>query len=181
MNEDDTLCGTVADWNNKARLPFSVLAINAMDIAKRNNCLPDMIIIQAMIASGNTPFIRPEPKLRGDAELAFERFKSDTGDHLTLLNLYQAYFTQESLQPDEAKEWCRIHFVHQHVLMEARRKAQRAFKFYGEPYQLGGLDETNSDVVRFCLASAYPHHIAKYDPNLYNYRLPFCSVCCDAT
>jgi HrpA-like RNA helicase len=65
--------------------------------------------------SVDSPFFVPRGK-RGESGTAHKTFKSFHGDHLTLLNVYQAY-----IESGESKEWCTGHYLKPAVLVKARK------------------------------------------------------------
>lgn len=76
-------------------------------------CSEEVIVIIAMLSVPEV-FYRPRDK-REKADRAKQHFEDYSGDHLTLLNVYQKW--QDS---NYSKSWCQQHYLHDKSLRKAR-------------------------------------------------------------
>ena len=81
-------------------------------------CTDAMLTIVSMLSSENI-FISPM-KSRDLAGKAHRRFAHETGDHLTLLNVYESY-KQECRDDRFEKDWCRHNFINGRALRHAAK------------------------------------------------------------
>lgn len=133
-------------------------------------CLSEMLTIAAMISlQGNVWFSHDEKRKE---ESARRRFAVEEGDHLTLLNVYQAFITKGKT---EAK-WCQQHYLNYKSLTRAvsiRNQLRRYLERFGidvseslsstEVLKVGG--QPMQERIRRCLTAGYFAHAAKMIPD----------------
>lgn len=97
---------------------------------------------------------------RGLANVAHSRFKSEYGDHLTLLNVFNAFQKCE-----KRKAWCHEHFLNFRNLTYAQSvRAQLANICDALDLQSNEKDKSaddNQDLIRKCLIAALFNNIAE--------------------
>ena len=134
--------------------------------------LSEMLTIAAMVSlQGNVWFTHDEKKRE---ESTRRKFAAEEGDHLTLLNVYQAFVTKGR---KEAK-WCQQHYLNYKSMTRAvsiRNQLRRYLERFGIDVS-ESLAATNSDVLRVggrpkeesirrCLTSGYFAHAARMIPD----------------
>jgi ATP-dependent RNA helicase DDX35 len=140
------------------------------------NCQSEMLSIAAMTSlQGNVWFSHDNKKAE---ESARRKFAVEQGDHLTLLNVYQAFVT---VGRKDAK-WCRDHHLNYKSLTRAvsiRNQLKRTLERFGIPVdeslstssnpnlepvlRAGGRPKEES--IRRCLTSGYFAHAARMAPD----------------
>lgn len=131
------------------------------------NCLSEMLTVAAMTSlQGNIWFSHEENKKE---EGARRQFAVEEGDHLTLLNVYQAFVTKGK---KDAK-WCQQHRLNYKSLTRAvsiRNQLRRYLERFGidvteslsnptDVLKVGGRQKAES--IRRCLTSGYFAHAAR--------------------
>jgi ATP-dependent RNA helicase DDX35 len=137
-------------------------------------CLSEILTIAAMTSvGGNIWFHHDGEKKR--METARRKFAVEEGDHLTLLNVYQAFVTKGR---KEAK-FCHDHYLNFKSLTRAvsiRAQLKRYLERFGmnveetlssnankQPLAVGGPDK--GEQIRRCLTTGYFAHAAKMQPD----------------
>lgn len=137
------------------------------------NCLSEMLTIAAMTSlQGNVWFSHDNKKAE---ESARRKFAVEEGDHLTLLNVYQAFVT---VGRKDAK-WCQQHYLNFKSMTRAvsiRNQLKRYLERFGidvgeslsatpsDPVlRVGGMPKPES--IRRCLTSGYFSHAARMAPD----------------
>jgi ATP-dependent RNA helicase DDX35 len=145
------------------------------------NCLSEMLTIAAMASlHGNVWFTHDSKKAE---ETARRKFAVEEGDHLTLLNVYQAFITKGQ---KDAK-WCQQHYLNFKSMVRAvsiRNQLKRTLERFGMKVEeslsgnanatplgntsLGtsnGSAMSKSESIRRCLTSGYFAHAARMAPD----------------
>jgi ATP-dependent RNA helicase DDX35 len=132
------------------------------------NCLPEILTIAAMTSAGSSGgniFIQHDGEKKA-ASSARRKFAAAEGDHLTLLNVYQAFVTTGKKQP----RFCHDNLLNHKAL--ARAVSIRAqLKRYLERFGVG-VDESlsstttttttaSAEQIRRCLTTGYFAHAAR--------------------
>ncbi|KAI7155023.1 ATP dependent RNA helicase [Hortaea werneckii] len=130
-------------------------------------CLSEMLTIAAMVSlQGNVWFTHDEKKRE---ESARRKFAVEEGDHLTLLNVYQAFVTSGK---KDAK-WCQQHYLNFKSMIRAvsiRNQLRRYLERFGMDVteslgsgqgvlRAGG--QPPEERIRRCLTSGYFAHAAR--------------------
>ena len=86
-------------------------------------CVNEAATIIAMLNVPNV-FLRPK-ECQAEADAAKARFSHEDGDHLTLLNLFNAYKLK-----NESQDWCYNHFVNYRGLRQANDIRDQLLNIY---------------------------------------------------
>ncbi|KAI4941603.1 hypothetical protein J4E91_010634 [Alternaria rosae] len=98
--------GQVTKLGRKAsELPLDPKLAKALLAADSFGCIDEMVTLVAMVSEGNTLFFAPKDK-KAAADLARQRFASEHGDMISLLNLWN-----EFEETGFSKSWCQDNFV----------------------------------------------------------------------
>lgn len=150
-----------------AELALEPMLAKCLLSAPTFGCLSEMLTIAAMISlQGNVWFSHDAKRAE---ETARRKFAVEEGDHLTLLNVYQAFITKGK---KEAK-WCQQHYLNFKSMSRAvsirnqlRRYLERfgidvseSLSSNGNVLSAGGM--TMQEKIRRCLTSGYFAHAAK--------------------
>lgn len=137
---------------------LAVMLIGAFEF----NCSEEILTIVSMLSIPNV-FIRPsrDKKRADDAKSVFAH---PDGDHITLLNVYQAFKSDEAYEIG-IHQWCRDHYLNFRALVSAdniRSQLKRLMMRYN--LKLNTTPEGNHkyyDNIRKALASGFFMQIAK--------------------
>ncbi|KAI1753849.1 P-loop containing nucleoside triphosphate hydrolase protein [Xylaria castorea] len=129
------------------------------------DCVNEVLTIAAMTSLGGAVWVQQDGNKK-QMESARHKFAAEEGDHLTLLNVYQAFVTKGK------KESRFCHENHLNFKALSRAVSIRAqLKRYLERFGLG-VDESakahhegTADRVRRCLTTGYFAHAAKMQPD----------------
>jgi len=142
--------------------------------APQFGCLSEMLTIAAMTSLGGTVFVNPDEEKK-KMETARRKFAAEEGDHITLLNVYQAFVTKGK---KEAR-FCHDHFINFKSMTRAvsiRAQLKRYLERFGmnvdetlsshankAPLRVGGPDKGAQ--IRRCLTTGLFAHAAKMQPD----------------
>lgn len=115
-----------------ARLPLEPRLSRALIESKEQGCIKELInIVSLLSASSKVFYDLPEGDERNAAAEARKKFWHNSGDHLTLLNVFQAWDDistsllngerMSASKKNERKEWCRRQYINERALEEATR------------------------------------------------------------
>ncbi|PIB00833.1 putative ATP-dependent RNA helicase DHX35 [Cercospora beticola] len=134
------------------------------------DCLSEMLTIAAMLSLQGSLWISHDSKKA--EETARRRFAVEQGDHLTLLNVYQAFVTKGKKE----SRWCQQHYLNFKALTRAvsiRNQLRRYLERFGIDVteslsgdgviRVGGRSKEES--IRRCLASGFFAHAARMMPD----------------
>lgn len=137
-------------------------------------CLSEMLTIAAMTSVGGNIWFHHEGEKK-KMETSRRKFAVEEGDHLTLLNVYQAFITKGR---KEAK-FCHDHYLNFKALTRAvsiRAQLKRYLERFGmnveetlssnankQPLSVGGPDK--AEQIRRCLTTGFFAHAAKMQPD----------------
>lgn len=99
------------------------------------------------------------------AESAKRKFAVEEGDHLTLLNVYQA-FSPKANKPSAAK-WCKDNYLNFRALSRAV-SVREQLRRYVDRFNLrvsGAGDTPTAEGIRRCLTTGYFAHAARMQPD----------------
>lgn len=126
------------------------------------DCAEQILTIAAMTTDSNV-FVEHEGA-RKPAQSAKRKFAVEEGDHLTLLNVYQAFTTKGQ----KSAKWCRDNFLNYKALQRAvsvRAQLVRYMEKFGiSPQSLVSKNAT-ADNIRQCLVTGYFAHAARMQPD----------------
>ena len=154
-----------------AELALEPMLAKCLLSAPSFGCLSEMLTIAAMTSlQGNVWFTRDSKKAE---ETARRQFAVEEGDHLTLLNVYQAFVTKGK---KEAR-WCQQHYLNFKSMSRAvsiRNQLRRYLERFGidvseslvgsgEVVKVGG--RPMEERIRRCLTAGYFAHAARMMPD----------------
>jgi len=155
-----------------AELSVEPMMAKVLLTAPAFNCLSEMLSIAAMTSLQGAVWFQHEGEKRA-AESARRKFAVEEGDHLTLLNVYQAFVTKGK---KDAK-WCRDHYLNYKSMTRAvsiRNQLRRYLERFGvnveeslssdtSVLRAGGPDK--AEQIRRCLTTGYFAHAARMQPD----------------
>lgn len=124
-------------------------------MAEQYGCSEEMITIVSMLSVPNV-FYRPKER-QDEADTQREKFWVHESDHLTYLQVYQAWKANGF-----SDGWCIKHFLHSKSLRRAKEIREQLLDIARmQKMQLAscGMDW---DMIRKCICSGYYHQAAKY-------------------
>jgi len=137
-------------------------------------CLSEMLTIAAMTSLGGTVWFHHDGEKKR-METARRRFAVEEGDHLTLLNVYQAFVTKGRKESKFYHENS-INFKSMIRALSIRAQLKRYLERFGMnvdetlssnankvPLSVGGPDK--GEQIRRCLTTGYFAHAAKMQPD----------------
>ncbi|KAK3046413.1 hypothetical protein LTR09_012105 [Extremus antarcticus] len=155
-----------------AELALEPMLAKCLLSAPEFGCLSEMLTIAAMTSLGGNVWFSHDEKRK--EETTRRKFAVEEGDHLTLLNVYQAFVTKGR---KEAK-WCQQHYLNFKSMTRAvsiRNQLRRYLERMGidvseslsssqQPVlKAGGL--SMEERIRRCLTSGYFAHAARMAPD----------------
>ena len=152
-----------------AEIALDPMMAKAVLTAPSFGCLSEILTIAAMVNLQGTVWVQHSGDKRS-AESNRRKFAVEEGDHLTYLNVYQAFVTKGKKDP----KWCRDNLLNYKALLRAvsiRGQLKRYLERFGIQ-----VDETLSsrdtvdlsarpEKIRRCLATGYFAHAAKMQPD----------------
>ena len=133
-------------------------------------CLSEMLSIAAMTSLQGSVWFQHDGEKKA-ADTARRKFAVEEGDHLTLLNVYQAFITKGR----KDSNWCRVHFLNYRSMTRAasiRAQLKRYIERFGvdvdESLTTNGrqTDRTEKgEKIRRCLTTGFFAHAARMQPN----------------
>lgn len=139
-----------------AECPVEVNVARMLFASKDYSCGEEMLTIAAMTAIQDV-FIIPEGAAGALAELERRKFTAEEGDHLTLLNAYNA-FTRYG----RSASWCKSHALSFRAMSRAvsiRSQLKKYMQRFGLPLQ---SCEGDAKRLRECLVSGYWRNGARW-------------------
>ncbi|KAJ5880631.1 ATP-dependent RNA helicase DHX35 [Penicillium subrubescens] len=133
-------------------------------------CLSEILSIAAMVSLQGTVWVQHDGDKKA-AESHRRKFAVEEGDHLTYLNVYQAFVTKGK----KDSKWCRDHLLNYRALVRAvsiRGQLKRYLERFGIQVEEslstrhGGAGATTSpEQIQRCLTTGYFAHAAKMQPD----------------
>lgn len=134
------------------------------------NCLSEILSIAAMVSLQGSVWVQHSGDKKS-AESSRRKFAVEEGDHLTYLNVYQAFITKGQKDP----KWCRDNLLNYRSLQRAvsvRAQLKRYLERFGIPTEESlALSHRQPDPSRLveqiqrCLTTGYFAHAAKMQPD----------------
>ncbi|KAI1471814.1 P-loop containing nucleoside triphosphate hydrolase protein [Daldinia caldariorum] len=148
-----------------AELAVEPMMAKTLLAASSFGCLSEILTIAAMISLGSSVWIQREGEKKL-AESSRRKFAAEEGDHLTLLNVYQAFITKGKKE----SKFC--HDNHLNFKAMSRAVSIRAqLKRYLERFGIV-IDESlrtspvnKGEQIRRCLTTGYFAHAARMQPD----------------
>lgn len=114
-----------------------------------------LLTIVSMLSVGSSIYYRPKAKIVA-ADHAHESFRSNFGDHLTLLNIYTMWE-----ETNYSKEWCFEHFLQVKALRRARDVREQLVGIM-ERVEVVVVENPDDDVaIRKALVSGLFYNVAR--------------------
>ncbi|KAI3323695.1 P-loop containing nucleoside triphosphate hydrolase protein [Xylariaceae sp. AK1471] len=129
------------------------------------DCLSEVLTIAAMTSLGGTVWVQQDGGKK-QVESARRKFAVEEGDHLTLLNVYQAFVTKGKKE----SRFCHENYLNFKALTRAvsiRGQLKRYLERFGITVDenLKTPREGRAEQVRRCLTAGYFAHAAKMQPD----------------
>ncbi|GAV06312.1 hypothetical protein RvY_16326 [Ramazzottius varieornatus] len=112
VNETDVTCLLTADGKLMAKFPLDPRYARCLLRAQVHGCTEEVLTIIAMLST-DSPFFVPLEK-RKEAALAHQKFSSNEGDHIVLLNVWRAFKTAKGNDL-----WCQTNFLNKRNIVVA--------------------------------------------------------------
>ena len=133
-------------------------------------CLSEILSIAAMTTLQGSAWFSHDGEKKA-SETAKHKFAVEEGDHLTLLNVYQAFVTKGK---NDAK-WCRDNYLNYKSMTRAvsvRKQLRRYLERFGidvgetstDQPKVGG-DASKGEQIRRCLTTGFFSHAARFQPD----------------
>ncbi|XP_034251068.1 pre-mRNA-splicing factor ATP-dependent RNA helicase PRP16 [Thrips palmi] len=137
-----------------AEFPLDPPQCQMLIVSCQMGCSADVLIIVSMLS---VPSIFYRPKGREEeADAVREKFQVPESDHLTYLNVYNQWKTN-----NYSASWCNEHFIHVKAMRKVREVRQQ-LKDILDQQKLDCVScGTNWDIIRKCICSAYFHQAAR--------------------
>ncbi|KAF2172945.1 hypothetical protein M409DRAFT_35405 [Zasmidium cellare ATCC 36951] len=153
-----------------AELALEPMLAKCLLSATSFGCLSEMLTIAAMVSLQSSVWFTHDTKKA--EETARRKFAVEEGDHLTLLNVYQAFVTKGK----KDSKWCQQHYLNFKSMSRAvsiRNQLRRYLERFGIDVteSLGGNDvlraggRPKEESIRRCLTSGYFAHAARMMPD----------------
>ncbi|KAL2265405.1 hypothetical protein VTJ83DRAFT_6505 [Remersonia thermophila] len=159
-----------------AELAVEPMMAKALLAAPGFGCLGEMLTIAAMTSLGGGAWVQHEGE-RKRSESARRRFAADEGDHLTLLNAYQAFATRGRKEARFCQENL-LNFKAMARAVSIRAQLKRYLERFGIPVddaETRGSSSTatatapgsqsKAEQIRRCLTAGYFAHAARMQPD----------------
>ena len=153
-----------------AELAVDPMMAKVLLAAPKFNCLSEILSIASMVSLQGTVWVQHDGDKR-TTESHRRKFAVEEGDHLTYLNVYQAFVTKSK----KDSKWCRDNLLNHRALQRAvsiRAQLKRYLERFGIQ-----VDETLSsrsgtvdlsgqpEQIQRCLTTGYFAHAAKMQPD----------------
>lgn len=153
-----------------AELAVEPMMAKALLASSSFGCLSEILSVAAMTSLQGSIWFHHEGEKR-ILESARRKFAVEEGDHLTLLNVYQAFVTKGR----KDSQWCRGNFLNYKSMTQAvsiRAQLKRYIERFGvsvaESLTTNGHQEDvaqKGEAIRRCLATGYFAHAARMQPD----------------
>ena len=154
-----------------AELSVEPMMAKVLLSASKFGCLSEILSIASMTSlQGSVWFSYVGEKKTEDT--ARHKFAAEEGDHLTLLNVYQAFVTRGK----KDSKWCRENFLNFKSMTRAvstRAQLKRYLERFGLSVEEslaangknGSADSSKAEQIRRCLTSGFFAHAARMQPD----------------
>ncbi|KAG6053241.1 hypothetical protein E4U17_004903 [Claviceps sp. LM77 group G4] len=123
--------------------------------AEEYGCTEEMITIVSMLSVPNV-FYRPKER-QDEADAQREKFWVHESDHLTYLQVYQAWKAHQF-----SDGWCIKHFLHSKSLRRAKEVREQIVDIIKAQNMVVTSCGMDWDMIRKCICSGYYHQAARY-------------------
>lgn len=167
--------GALDDWGRltsplgeqMAEMPLEPKMAKVLLESIKFQCTQEILSVAAM-TSVSTPFIIPDEgrsAAGAQGELERRKFTAEEGDHLTLLNVFNAFINPRL--GNQSSKWCANHRLNFRVLSRAVNIRSQLEKFLSRFGIRKGGESCKEDSVRLrkCLTSGYFGFAAKMQPD----------------
>ncbi|XP_025112674.1 pre-mRNA-splicing factor ATP-dependent RNA helicase DHX16-like [Pomacea canaliculata] len=138
-----------------AEFPCEPMMSKMILASEKYKCSQEIITIAAMLSVNNAIFYRPKDKLV-HADTARQNFFCPSGDHLTLLNVYNHW-----AETDFSTQWCYENFV-QHRSMKRARDVRDQLEGLLERVEIPlTSNEGDTISIRKAITAGYFYHTAR--------------------
>ena len=153
-----------------AELSVEPMMAKVLLSASNFGCLSEILSIAAMTSLQGAVWFQHDGEKKA-SESARRKFAAEEGDHLTLLNVYQAFVTKGRKE----SKWCRGHYLNYKSMTRAV-SIRAQLKRYLERFSINvdeslAIKKDQDDVlnkgesIRKCLTSGYFAHAARMQPD----------------
>ncbi|KAI1869347.1 hypothetical protein JX265_006705 [Neoarthrinium moseri] len=148
-----------------AELAVEPMMAKTLLTAQSFGCLSEMLTIAAMTSLGGSVWIQRDGEKK-QMESARRRFAAEEGDHLTLLNAYQAFVSKGKKESRFCHE-NHLNFKAMTRAVSIRGQLKRYLERFGiaADESLKGPPTGTSEQIRRCLTTGYFAHAAKMQPD----------------
>lgn len=149
-----------------AELSTDPMMAKVLLTAPQFGCLSEILSIAAMVSLQGSIWVQHEGGDRKAAESSRRKFAVEEGDHLTYLNVYQAFVTGGKKDP----KWCRDNRLNYRSLQRAV-SIRAQLKRYLERFGIAVDESLRRDPgvlperIQRCLTTGYFAHAAKMQPD----------------
>uniref|UniRef100_A0A5K3EGY2 RNA helicase n=2 Tax=Mesocestoides corti TaxID=53468 RepID=A0A5K3EGY2_MESCO len=144
-----------------AEFPCDPMLSKMILASEKYKCSDEAITIAAMLSVNNAVFYRPKDKVV-HADAARKAFHHITGDHLTLMNIYNQW-----ANADFSAQWCYEHFI-QHRTMKRARDIRDQFVGLLERVEIQPMSNPGDHInIRKALTAGFFYHTARFTGNGY--------------
>lgn len=152
-----------------AEVPLEPNLARALIAATKHNCLDAVLSIAAMLS---VPSVFDHPRgLERKADTLRRKFSVSEGDHLTLLNVFNAF-----IDSNYDSRWCKNHYFNFRSLVRAvdiRKQLKRTFRRLasaidaenGSSMLTSSSGSTDHVAIRKCLLTGFFINVARIRPN----------------
>ena len=147
------------DGKKMALFPLTPRMTKILLLASQSGCASSAITLLAMMCCENL-FSTGGGTKKGGASSRYSAFVDQTGDHISLIRIYEAYIAV----PDSKKaDWCWDHFVQHRALQYAvnvRQQLEDTAKELNVSLEEDPENERRLELLRQCIAISTPENIA---------------------
>jgi len=140
-----------------AELPIDPMLSKMLIQSEKYDCANEVLTITAMLGVGSSIFYRPRDK-QVHADNAHKNFWNKSGDHLTLLNVYNQW-----IETNYSTEWCYENFVQARSMRRARDVRDQLAELV-QRVEVNLVEQTNDDLkIRKAICSGFFFNASKID------------------
>ncbi|OZJ04171.1 hypothetical protein BZG36_02176 [Bifiguratus adelaidae] len=122
--------------------------------AEEGGCTAEVVTIVSMLSVPSV-FYRPKERME-ESDAAREKFFVPESDHLTLLNVYNQWKSN-----NYRDDWCNKHFIHPKAMRKAREVRSQLLDIMKSTKMPYVSCDSDWDIIRKCICSAYFHQAAR--------------------
>ncbi|GBP12389.1 Pre-mRNA-splicing factor ATP-dependent RNA helicase DHX16 [Eumeta japonica] len=139
-----------------AEFPADPMLAKMLLAGEKYKCSEEIVTIAAMLSVNSSVFYRPKDKII-HADTARKNFFHPSGDHLTLMNVYNQW-----ADTDHSVQWCYENFI-QYRSMKRARDVREQLMGLMERVEIEMVSSIHEDVnIRKAITAGYFYHIAKF-------------------